>query len=194
MNKRKMIILLFLIAILVMACSCPITNLFNNLLGKPGPEDLLEMVPDDIMDALPEADELLEMVPEEAGELLEALPDEAEEFLEDMPFLEEDSDFSDLLNEEVPENIPLIENRDDNLLSMMGTISYSTPVPFLEAYDFYRTEMGKLGWEINEEMSTMDSEQKNAAINFSNETQESWVSLYTENGNTGVAIFISDKE
>ena len=194
MNKRKMVIVLALMAILVMACSCPITNMFNNLLGKPGPEDLLEMVPDDIMEAIPEVDELLEMVPEEAGELLEALPDEADELLEEMPFLEEDSDLADLLNEEVPENIPLIENRNDNLMSMMGAVSYSTPIPLLEAYDFYRVEMAKLGWEINEDMSTMDGEQKNASISFFNETQECWVSFYIAEEDTGVTIFLSEKE
>jgi hypothetical protein len=188
-----MVVIFALIAILVMACACPVTNLFNSLLGKTQPEDLMELVPDDIMEALPETDELLEAIPDEAGELLEALPDNAEEMLEDMPFLEEDSDLGDMLSDEVPENVPLIENRNDDLLAMFGAVSYTTPMPLLEAYDFYRTEMGKLGWTINESMSSMDGEQKNATLGFSNDTQECVISFYVQESDTGIALFVTDK-
>lgn len=196
MNKRKMIVLLALIAVLVMACTCPVTNLFNSLLGKTQPEDLMGLVPDEIMENLPDVGELLETLPE-TGELLEAIPDElpgeAEEFLEDMPFLEDNTGLSDLFGGEVPENIPLVPNRNDDLMVVMGTVSYSTPVPLLEVNDYYRAEMAKLGWKINEDASSMDGEQKNATLTFTNDTQECWVSLYIAESGTGVAVIVADK-
>lgn len=184
--KKKAAIMVVVIAILVMACSCPVTDIFNKLLNRPGPEDLLEMIPDDIIEHLPDAGELLEALPED-------IPGEAEELLEEIPFLEDDTDFSDLLDLGVPENIPVHPKHNDDLFAMTGTTYYTVPAPMMELVDFHRIVMVKKGWQINESTSVVNEDEKYAALNFTNDTEECWVSITVQDEVTYVTLIVTDK-
>ncbi|MCD4751535.1 MAG: hypothetical protein K8R40_00505 [Anaerolineaceae bacterium] len=183
--KKKTAIIIVVIAIFVMACSCPVTDIFNKLLNRPGPEDLLEMIPDDIIEQLPDPEELLEALPED-------LPGEAEELLENLPF-GEDGDLSDLMDLDVPENIPVHPRHNDDLISIMGTTYYTVPAPMMELVDFHRVEMEKKGWQIDESTAVVDEDQKYAALNYENDTEECWVSITVQGEETYVTLIVTDK-
>ncbi|NSW53416.1 MAG: hypothetical protein HPY85_13000 [Anaerolineae bacterium] len=166
MNRKK-IILLTISAIFLMACACPLTSLFQSLVS---PENIAESV----IDAIPE--DLTEQLPGEMDELLEELPEMDPEELEEF------------LDQPVPENIPILPERENDLYSMSGMITYSTQLPQADVEDFYRTEMTKLGWTEAE-----DNLLAGFALEFENETQTAQIILSDMAGDTYIMITIEDK-
>ena len=183
--KKKTAIMVVVIAIFVMACSCPVTDIINKFVDRPGPEDLLEMIPEDIIEQLPDAGELLEALPDD-------LPGEAEELLENLP-LGEDDDLSDLMDMDVPENIPVHPKHNDDLVSMMGTTYYTVPAPMMELVDFYRVEMEKKGWQYKEADSVVEENEGYAALNYENDEEDCWVSITVQGEETYVTVILTDK-
>ncbi|MCD4751534.1 MAG: hypothetical protein K8R40_00500 [Anaerolineaceae bacterium] len=184
--KKKTAIVVVVIAILVMACSCPITDIYNKLLNRPGPEDLIEMIPDDIIEQLPDPEELLEALPED-------IPGEAEELLENLPFGEDDIYIPALHNQDIPENIPVHPKHDDGLISTMGTTYYTVPAPMMELVEFYRVEMVKKGWQIIESDSVVDEDQEYAILHYENEDEDCMVNIEVWSKITNVTLYVTDK-
>jgi len=184
--KKKTAIIVVVIAIFVMACSCPVTDIINKFVDRPGPEDLLEMIPDDIIEQVPDPEELLEGLPED-------IPGEAEELLENLPFGEDDADLSDFMDQGVPENIPVHPKHNDDLISMMGTTYYTVPAPMTELVDFYQVEMVKKDWQYEEAASVVENDEGYAALNFTNDTEECWVSITVQDNETIVTLIVTDK-
>jgi len=184
--KKKTAIIIVVIAIFVMACSCPVTDIFNKLLNRPGPEDLLEMIPDDIIEQLPDPEELLEALPED-------IPGEAEELLENLPFGEDDTDLSDLMDLGVPENLPVHPKHNDDLMSLMGTTYYTVPASMMELVGFHRVEMEKKGWQFNESASVVEEDEGYAALNYENDEEDCWVSITVQDEVTYVTLIVTEK-
>lgn len=53
----------------------------------------------------------------------------------------------------VPEDIPLIENRNEDLVVTTATISYTTPTQLAEVVRFYKESMITQGWKLNSKSS-----------------------------------------
>ena len=120
------------------------------------------------------------------SELLQDLPLETEGLTEVLPGI------SDLLNQDVPENIPLVKDY-SNLFTMAGSISYETPLSFEEALTFYEVEMAQLGWEMNANASNIMKSEQFALMNFTNETQVAIIGITGEDTHTQVTIIVTNK-
>lgn len=186
MTKRTRIMILVVAAALItMACACPLTNLINQF-TNPQPQDLLEMIPDDLMDQIPEEmDQILE-------EVITAVPDVIEEGLGAVPEALGEGDMQDLFNQGVPENLPMIENYDD-LFAMGGIITYSTATSFEDMVAFYDKNMAGYGWTKDEASSIVSNDMQSGALNFFNDEQTATIAIAVVDGKTTVSMIIANK-
>ena len=173
-NKPLKVIALTLAALVLIACACPLTNLINSITDVQ-PEDVVELIPDNLTEQLPDV-----------GELLEELPLETEGLTELLPGVE------DLLNQGVPENIPVVKDYNE-LTAIAGTVYYETPLPFDDVLSFYEVEMERLGWEFNADASNIIKSQEFALMNYTSDTQIAIVSIITEDATTQVTIVVTNK-
>ena len=160
--KRKVILLSIVAAILLMACSCPITNLINRFTN---PQNMAETIIENIPENLPEQ-----------------LPGELDELLEEVP------EFGELEEAPVPENIPLLTERNDDLTSVSGVIIYSTPLPQDDVQDFYETEMPNYGWTKKD-----NGFLAGFALEYENDIEEVQIFILEVNDTTQITITIIEK-
>jgi len=166
-NKPIKIIALTLAALVLIACACPLTNLISSV-ASTRPEDIVELIPEDLSEQLPGM-----------GELLEDLPLDSEGLTE-------------LLNQGVPENIPVVDDY-TNLTSIAGVISYETPLPFEEVVSFYEIEIEQLGWQFNANASNIIKSEQFALMNYTNDTQVAIIGITGEDTYTQVTIVVTNK-
>lgn len=173
-NKPIKIISLTLAALVLIACACPLTNLISSVTSTR-PEDIVELIPENLTEQMPDV-----------GELLEDLPLESEGLSELLPGVEE------LLNQGVPENIPVVKDYNE-LTAIAGTVYYETPLPFDDVLSFYEVEMEQLGWEFNADASNIIKSQEFALMNYTSETQIAIIGITGADTETQVTIVVTNK-
>jgi len=205
-KHRSIFIWITLIAFVSIACTCPLTDMVKKAL-MPAPlktaeglmeeaEGILTEMPLEDMAKTVEA--LASQVPME--ELLTEMP--AEEFLTQMPV---DEDMVKTLEagglpeipglpgggdeNKTPPDIPLLpEPTRQNFVGNKDFVSYITTVPFPEAVDFYKTEMPKKDWTLNQDMSVETEE--NVLLYYEKPDRDATVSVRVEQGQTVVQCTI----
>lgn len=173
-NKPIKIIALTLAALVLIACACPLTNLISSVTSTQ-PEDVVELIPDELTEQLPDVGELLEDLPLESEGLTELLPN-----------------IGDLLNQGVPENIPVVKDYTE-LTAIAGTVYYETPLPFEDVLSFYEVEMERLGWEINASASNIVKSEQFALMNYTTDTQIAIIGITGVEEGTQVTIIVTNK-
>jgi hypothetical protein len=166
-NKPIKIIALTLAALVLIACACPLTNLISSITSTR-PEDIVELIPEDLSEQMPDVDELLEDLPLDSEGLTE------------------------LLNQDVPENIPVMPDYNE-LTAVAGTVYYETPRLFEEVLTFYEVEMAQLGWLFNADASNIIKSQEFALMNYTNDTQIAIIGITGADTETQVTIVVTNK-
>ena len=62
-----------------------------------------------------------------------------------------------------------------------------------ELVDFYQVEMVKKDWQYEEAASVVEKDEGYAALNFTNDTEECWVSITVQDNETIVTLIVTDK-
>ncbi|MEE4195115.1 MAG: hypothetical protein V2J07_07945, partial [Anaerolineae bacterium] len=165
-NKPIKVIALTLAALVLIACVCPLTNLISSVTSTR-PEDIVELIPEDLTEQMPDMSELLEDLPLESEGLTE------------------------LLNQGVPENIPVMPDYNE-LTAVAGTVYYETPRLFEEVLTFYEVEMEQLGWQFNADASNIIKSQEFALMNYTSDTQIAIIGITGADTETQVTIVVTN--
>ena len=171
MNKRTLV-LLAVAAVFILACSCPLTNLVSSISPDVG---------DMIVDSIPE--EALESIPTEYAE-------QADEMMESLGEIDSMEDLNELMDSEVPENVPLIEPRNDDLTAMMGAISYTTPLSYDEVTAFYETQLPLNGWVLEEDSMFKTENPKTALYTFKTDEQTLNLTISEQDASVVVGMWV----
>jgi hypothetical protein len=148
----------FLASILIISSACSLLtnglNPINDVISEI--DDLASQVPvDEIKE---EIENLVTDLPEDIEALATDLPVDIETLITDLPDEIDDlgnlgdiGDIGDLITEglgsdEIPSDIPVVEDPIENLFGSANVVSYLTPFDFDSVLAFYQTEMPNHGW------------------------------------------------
>jgi len=189
----------FVASILIISSAC---NLLTN--GLNPIDDVVSEI-EDLADQIP-----LDEIKEEIENLATDLPDQIEALATDLPVdietlvtdlpdeIGDIGDIGDLIKEglgsdEIPSDIPVVEDPKENLFGSENVVSYLTPFDFDSVLAFYQEEMPNNGWVPKDDSVIADEA---ALLYYEKADREATVTLsYTPLDNkTAVLILIQDAE
>ena len=217
-KNRKILIWITIIAVVTVACSCPLVDTIADRL-KPAPLKTAEGMIDEFSSALTEmpVEELIEAAEELATEMpieemvktaealstempLEDMAKTAEALgtqmpLDELPIPDLDEfpfpDGGDDDEENVPTDIPLLPGPKEDLTASEEFVSYASLIPYTGAVDFYKKEMPARDWTPNIDNSIEVGDV--ATLVFEKPERDANVIITVDNEMTSVQIFIIKK-
>lgn len=90
-----------------------------------------------------------------------------------------------------PPDIPIVGERNDDMIANKDVVNYTTPLTFNTVVDFYQKEMLNNGWQLAEDRSVTTPE--TAVLQYVKPDRDASVTIYVFNENTGVTITIATK-
>jgi hypothetical protein len=91
----------------------------------------------------------------------------------------------------LPPDIPIVKERNDDLFANKDLVSYTTSLPFDTVLDFYQAEMLNNGWQPGEGEPVITPQ--TAVLNYAKPQRDAMVTIYVSNDLTGVTITIAPK-
>ena len=205
-KKRSVVVWVVVILTITLACACP--SIPGNILAaKEGIETAQSVLTDIPVDGLLETvsalttEMPLDDLMKTASVLTTQMP--VEDILSTyqvistaLPFSPEDIaktaaagglPILDMGVEGAPSDIPLLEDRNEDLFATSEVVSYTSPSAFDSAVEFYKTQMPANGWQPGDEPVVVA---QTAVLYYQKEGRKATVTIYVANNMTGVTITI----
>lgn len=94
-------------------------------------------------------------------------------------------------NKDLPQDIPIVGERNDDLFSSKGLVNYTTSLDLNTVLDFYQSEMPTNGWQPTENEPIINPQ--TSVLYFEKPQRTAMITINNTDGETGVTIVIESK-